>query len=229
VVTISAPISQRVVATRNVDAARVHTIHDGYDAARLKRSEPNEFAKRHNPEGKFVVQYAGNMGLSHPFETILEVARRMQADPKLLFQFIGEGPRRSAVSDGLPVNARLLPFEPADQLGALLAAADVCLITQDEAMFDQALPYKIYSILAAGKAAIFVGNPRSEIAQWLIESGAGLVVRQGDAGALEAGIRQFRDSGVRIAAGQASRRLFESRFSSENAIRGWIGLLESAR
>ena len=51
---------------------------------------------------------------------------------------------------------------PAARLGEVLHAADVCLISQHEEMFDLAIPYKIYAILAAGKPAIFLGNPRSD-------------------------------------------------------------------
>jgi glycosyltransferase involved in cell wall biosynthesis len=108
-----------------------------------------------------------------------------------------------------------------------LDSADICLISQHEQMFDQALPYKIYAILAAGKPAIFIGSAQSEIAEWLVRGGAGRIVQQGDVAALVTAIRGMRsDPSARGAMGLAARRLFEDGFCSRSAARLWLELIE---
>ncbi|MFH1416832.1 MAG: glycosyltransferase family 4 protein, partial [Planctomycetota bacterium] len=176
IVCIGERMTERLQQSRGLPAAKLQTIHDGFDPARIKVAGNNTFRNQHNPEGRFVVQYAGNMGLSHPFETILAAAARFGDASDILFQFIGDGPQRRTVEAGLPPCGQLLDYQPARRLCEVLATADVCLISQHEEMFDQALPYKIYATLAAGKPCIFVGSRRSEIAEWLAASGAGLHV-----------------------------------------------------
>jgi glycosyltransferase involved in cell wall biosynthesis len=229
VVTICDAMRERIVETRSLTASRVTAIHDGFDASKLRWTGENSFAKRHNPQSRFVVQYAGNMGLSHPFDTIVSAARVMRGDPDISFQFIGDGPSRRALADDLPPGAQLLDFQPPQMLGQVLATADVCLISQHQAMFDQALPYKVYAILAAGKPCIFIGNGKSEIAQWLTTSGAGLHVDQGDSDGLIRAIGELkRNTSRRHELGLAAKRLFDERFDSHRSVQKWVELIEGA-
>lgn len=227
VVCIAERMTRRIAETRPIPGDRLHTIHDGYDASRLAATADDAFRARHNPDGRFVVQYAGNMGLSHPFDAILAAARQLASDEGIRFQFIGDGPQRETIRGQLSPNSQLIDYQPADQLGNILATADVCLISQHDTMFDMALPYKIYATLAAGKTVIFIGDRRSEIAEWLEGSGAGVCVQHSDPGALVAGITAFRESEEkRAAAGRAARALFEARFDSSAAAKAWVELLE---
>lgn len=227
VVSIAERMTERIQTTRGLAVEKVTTIHDGFDASKLSVATPNAFARAHNPSGRFVVQYAGNMGLSHPFETILDAARRLAPDADVLFQFIGDGPQRGQLASQLPEGAQLLPYQPAERLGDVLAAADVCLISQHDAMYDKALPYKIYAILASGRPTVFVGNEKSEIAEWLIAGGAGRHVRQGEPDLLVEAITRYRDRpDERETGGAAARQLFAARFDSELSARKWVALIE---
>ncbi len=226
VVCIAERMTRRIAQTRPVTGDMLHTIHDGYDPMRLATTMGNSFQGQHDPNGRFVVQYAGNMGLSHPFDAILAAAKQLAADDRIRFQFIGDGPQREAIRQGLSPNSELIPYQPAHQLGSMLASADVCLISQHDAMFDMALPYKIYAILAAGRPVIFIGNRRSEIVDWLESSGAGICVSHADPAALVGSIQALRNNNEkRAASGRAARSLFEARFDSNAAARAWVELL----
>lgn len=224
VVTISTPITERIARTRGIDPAKLHTIHDGYDPARLAFTGPNTFAAETNPEKKFLVQYAGNMGLSHPMDTILAAAKQMQGDPKVLFQFIGDGHQRAAMSRNLPSNASLIDYQPADRLGEVLAAADVCLISQHEAMYDQAMPYKVYACFAAGKPVVLVGNPKSEIAQWVISHSVGFVIPHGDEKGLVHAIQSIRNNSL-ASNPQVTPEHFIQSLASARAAADWTKIL----
>lgn len=227
VVTIAEQMTERIARTRGIPAKKLRTIHDGFDPGRIRVQGPNEFKQHYNPDGRLVIQYAGNMGLSHPFETILASARLLSDDPDILFQFIGDGPQRGFVEANLPPRAQLIGYQPAERLGEVLATADVCLISQHPGMFDQALPYKIYSTLAAGKPCIFVGNRQSEIADWLLSNDAGLHVDQGAAEELAHAVRDLKAQPARLASmGLAARGLFDARFHADRAARDWASLIE---
>jgi glycosyltransferase involved in cell wall biosynthesis len=229
IVTIAERITERIARTRRIPADKLRTIHDGFDQGRLRLGGPNTFRQRYNPNGRFVIQYAGNMGLSHPFETLLAAAQLLADDPSIQLQFIGDGPQRAYVEANLPPNAQLIGYQPADRLGEVLATADVSLISQHPGMFDQALPYKIYSTLAAGKPCIFVGNHRCEIADWLLSAGAGLHVDQGDVAGLARSIRELKAQPDRLASmGAQAARLFALRFNAENVAARWVEVIQDA-
>jgi len=231
VVAISRRIAERIGRTRQIDAARLSFIHDGFDARRVPPAEPNRFRDECGLTGRFVVQYAGNMGLSHPFETILAAARLLAGDSSIAFQFIGAGPERTRVETQLADpslrGVDLRGYQPAERLAEVLDTADVALITQEPAMFDLALPYKIYALLAAGRPCVFLGDRRSEIAEWLREDDCGVQIEQGDAEGLAAAIRALRDDRERrTEMGRRARALFEQRFRSETAVGRWAELIE---
>jgi glycosyltransferase involved in cell wall biosynthesis len=227
VVSIAERMTERIRETRGIPRSKLRTIHDGFDPARVVPAEGGGFESRYNPEGRFVVQYAGNMGLSHPFDTILAAARVLADDSRMVFQFIGDGPQRRHIQANLPPNAQLIDYQPADRLGQVLGAADVGLISQHQEMFDKGLPYKIYATLAAGKASIFVGNGKSEIADWLEKSGAGRQVDQGEDEKLAGLLRDLAsDRSLTDQMGQAARSLFDERFDSQRAAERWVELIE---
>lgn len=227
VVCIADGMTRRLLRTRDLSAQRLQTIHDGYDSARLRFDGPNHFRERYNPEGRFVVQYAGNMGLSHPFETILSAARTLAADDSILFQLIGDGPQRENIRTNLPPGAQLLDYQPPELLGQVLATADVCLISQSETVSDMALPYKIYANLAAARPVIFIGNAHSEIVEWLESTGAGCCVSQGRPSDLVEGLLAYRNEPARrAAAAVAAKSLFDARFDSYKASRQWMELID---
>ncbi len=227
VVCIAEQMTRRVRETRRLPPGRIHTLHDGFDPARLAFDGPNEFRRRHNPDGRFIVQYAGNMGLSHPFDTILAAARLLATDRRIGFQFVGDGPQRVGMQANLPENATWIPYQPAERLGQVLATADVGLISQHSAMYDQALPYKIYALLAIGKPCLFVGDRRAEPAEWLESSGAGRQVNQGEPERLAQAIRLLAESPATVAAmSVAARKLFMERFHADHTAAAWSVLID---
>lgn len=230
IVAVSRRMAERIVHVRGLSPARVECIHDGFDPARLRDARPDEFRKEHKLEGRFVVQYAGNMGLSHPFEAVLGAVSKLVHQPDVAFQFIGAGPGRKKIesaiaAERLPI--QVLDYQPAERLGDLLLAADVALITQNAEMFAMSLPYKVYGILAAGKPGIFIGDAGSEIAEWYREFDCGIHVPPGDSDALVRAILRLKNDRVTAARmGDNAKKLFAQRFDSNQAAAKWVESIE---
>lgn len=230
VVVISQRMAERVVATRGVDATRVHHIADGIDPARVVPRDAGTLRKQWGLSDRFVVQYAGNMGLSHPFDTILAAAERLAAFPDVVFQFVGAGPGRRLITEAaarLGPSIRIFDMLPADQLGDLLGVADVCLVSQHPALFDQALPHKAYAALAAGRPLVFVGDRRSEVADWLSRHDCGSQVDPGDVDGLATALLSWKDERDRAAAGQRGQAFIRSGLTHAHAAAHWRAVLES--
>jgi len=138
------------------------------------------FRRTHGLESKFVVLYTGNMGVKQGLDVILSSAQLSQDRPEIVYLFAGDGAVRRDVESraaalGL-ANVKFLPVQPREQLFQMLAAADLCLITQQRSVADIVFPSRTATFMAAGCPIIASVNPGSAVAGILEKSGAGVVV-----------------------------------------------------
>ena len=181
--------------------------------------EGSAFRQRHGLESKFLVTHSGNMGVKQGLEVIVDAAALNRSDDSMRFLFVGDGAVCGRIQRRVAElelhNVRFLPLLEAEDFRGLLAASDVCLLTQQKSVSEIAFPSKIVTYLAAGRPVIASVNPDCEIAQTIRESGAGKIVAPEDAEALLAGIREFRGADLRQyrqnAQEYASRRWSSSR------------------
>jgi glycosyltransferase involved in cell wall biosynthesis len=178
---------------RGVPDDKVHTIRNGVALDRFDPAAPADPRLRDRlgaRAGDCLVLYLGTHGISHGLPGVAEAAARLAGEP-VHFAFVGEGadkPRlRRRVSELALDNVTLLPGVPHEEVPALLAAADVCLVPlRDVPLFATFIPSKMFEYLAAGKAV--VGAVAGEAAQILREAGA-VVVPPEDSAALARAIR----------------------------------------
>jgi colanic acid biosynthesis glycosyl transferase WcaI len=181
--------------------------------------EGSAFRQRHGLESKFLVTHSGNMGVKQGLDVIVDAAALNRSDDSMRFLFVGDGAVCGRIQRRVAElelhNVRFLPLLEAEDFRGLLAASDVCLLTQQKSVSEIAFPSKIVTYLAAGRPVIASVNPDCEIAQTIRESGAGKIVAPEDAEALLAGIREFRGADLRQyrqnAQEYASRRWSSSR------------------
>jgi colanic acid biosynthesis glycosyl transferase WcaI len=144
------------------------------------RDRLNSFSKEQELDEKFVVLYAGNIGLSQNFENILSAAGRLNHLEDLCFLIVGAGTRRSWLEGKLSqnnlLNVRLLPYQPKSTVPDVYASSDVCLVPLKGGTAQQTFPSKIYTIMAAGRPAIVAADADSELSWVAKESGCGWAV-----------------------------------------------------
>lgn len=178
-----------------------------------------------------VVLYSGNMGRSHRFETILEVARRLDGNEDVLFLFIGAGARRGEIESAMARfnlgNVTLLPFQPLARLGDSLSSGDVHYVSLREGYQGLVVPSKVYGSLAAGRPVVYEGNADGEVARMIREGEIGRVIAEGDADELERILRSYaerRDCAVEQ--GKRARRLSERGLSPRSGVERYLDLVE---
>ncbi|HYL60434.1 MAG TPA: glycosyltransferase family 4 protein [Candidatus Acidoferrales bacterium] len=214
IVTLGQDMARRII-DKGVPADKVVVVPDWVDCRRIRPLESNQF--RRSFGGKFVVMYSGNVGLSQQLETVLEAAERLRGDDRILFAIIGEGARKKWLQErarekGLD-NVKFLPYQPKENLGESLSAADLHLIPLAPGAAGCLVPSKIYGILAAGCPFIAMMEENAEVASIAREYAVGFVVRPGDVDALTRTIRESVDAPERLAQmGTRARRLAEQRF-----------------
>jgi colanic acid biosynthesis glycosyl transferase WcaI len=185
-------------------------------------AEGQSFRRTYALEKKFVVLYTGNMGVKQGLDVIVSAAGLSQDRPEIVYLFAGDGAVRrdtelQAAALGL-TNIKFLPVQPKEQLFQMLAAADICLITQQRTVSDIVFPSKTATFMAAGCPIIASVNRGSAVASILERSGAGLVVTPEEPTLLSEAIKSLQgDSRKQREMSEAGRR-FAREYWDESVI-----------
>lgn len=183
---------------------------------------------------KFIVAYSGNLGRVHEFTTLLGAAALLRDDTRVALVFVGRGPRhaevRAAAEAGGLRNVHFFPPTPRPQLAASLAAADAHAVTLRPGFERLVNPSKLAGVLAAGRAALFIGPTGSRIAGLLRDEQCGAAIAPGDAAALATTLRAWSSgSHDATAARRANARAsFERHFRFAAQLDAWERLLVPA-
>src|SRR5690606_34843304 len=114
----------------------------------------NPFIREHHLDGKFIVQYSGNIGLSHRVEWLIELAEELKKHDHILIQIIGRGPRKPVlerlVAEKNLANCQFLPFQSDEMFPYSLSAADVGVVILDPRISQGSVPSKTYNLMAYG-------------------------------------------------------------------------------
>ncbi|MEQ9095014.1 MAG: glycosyltransferase family 4 protein [Phycisphaerales bacterium] len=146
--------------------------------------EDNDFRKQHGLDGKFVVMYSGNHGMTTSVTTVLDAALRLRDREDIVFMFIGGGVGkadvRRVIEEHQPANIIDLPYQPFERLRYSLSAADLHVVTMVDAAVGCIHPCKVYGAMAVGRPILFVGPSPSHVTDLLDGQGVGWRVADGD-------------------------------------------------
>lgn len=139
---------------------------------KIKKKE-NPFVIEENLHDKFVVQYSGNIGLTHNVEIMVELAELMQEFPNILFQIIGRGPRqphlKKLVEEKNLPNCQFLPFQSDEMFPYSLSAADVGVVILDKVTSKGSVPSKSYNLMSYGIPSLYVASEDSELHDYAVK------------------------------------------------------------
>ncbi len=225
-------LMRRRLEREGIPGSRIWVIHNWApgEAIYPLAGEENRLRRGWGLESYFVVGYSGNLGRAHEFDTLLGAAERLRSDNNIRFLIIGDGARkaylkRKAEKKGLH-NIVFRPYQPRELLRLSLTVADVHLVSLRPHMEGMLVPSKFAAIAAAGRPALFIGEPRGEIARMIKREEAGLCFNPGDADGLAAAIRGLSLNPERLAEmGRNARTLFEREYASHRSLEQWRGLL----
>jgi glycosyltransferase involved in cell wall biosynthesis len=219
----------------------------------LDRSH-NPLRKEWNLQDSFVVGYSGNLGRAHSVETFLSAIAILEEQKtpvaaaivgegnwidgaetspcSVRWLFIGGGARMKELKREVHAkgynSVMFHPYQPRERLETSLSTPDVHLISLRPELEGLVVPSKFYGIAAAGRPAIFVGDPYGELARIIRRSKIGFVIREGDGpGLAEAVLTLARDPELAAKQGVRARRLFEREYNLPRAVASWKSLLEA--
>ena len=181
-------------------------------------------------EGKTVVMYSGNFGLAHDIDTLRGAMDQLRDRDDIRFVFVGGGKMMNKLQahcqeQGL-ANTLFKPYQPREAIRVSLSLADIHLISQAEAMTGLLVPSKLYGIMAAGRASVFIGSEKAEVGRVLTETGSGLVVAVGDVQGLIRTLTGLADNSETCRQmGEAARTAMANTYDRRHACTAWEHLL----
>src|SRR5205085_5980399 len=115
---------------------------------------------------RFVVLYRGNAGWGHQFDTVIDAADALRAEP-VVFCFVGGGSRggylREKKAQRQLSNVVLREYLPAEMTPRVLAAGGCGLVTLRDRILGVMSPSKLHSYLAAGLPVVYIGPEGSNV------------------------------------------------------------------
>jgi glycosyltransferase involved in cell wall biosynthesis len=190
VITIGKGLAEKLIETHKDIRSKIELIYPWADTESIRplSSRLNKVFRQFNPEGKKVILYAGNMGISHDIESMVRAADLLKRRDEWLFLFVGGGEafqfvenyKREKKLNNLCIHG----FQPLELLPHLLSLASVSLVALEEGKQHLMVPSKLFYYLAAGSAVVGLCSGENDM-QGIIESNnCGLCVPPGNPKAL---------------------------------------------
>jgi colanic acid biosynthesis glycosyl transferase WcaI len=210
-ITVISPRMRERLLDKGVPAAKVVVIPNFVDVDDLiPRPKDNAFSREFAVHNKFVASYAGNLGPAQGLECFIDAAERLRDRPDVRLMLIGDGIlandlRASATSRGL-TNMIIAPYQPYSRVPDIYGASDVCVVAQAMATASDAIPSKVYRIMACERPIVALTEAHSDLAQLVAAADAGVVIPPESGEALAAAVRDAAFDPERWRARAASGR-----------------------
>ena len=207
---VNSPAYRDYLIRGGIAAHRVTFIPNGVDPDLfMPDSQGQDVRGRLGLNQRFVVTYAGALGMANDLDTVIRAAEILGDDRQICFLLAGDGKERDRLEKevrrrGLH-NVCFAGFFPKDRVRDVLAASDVCLATlRDIPEFRTPFPNKVFDYMAAGRAIILAID--GVIREVVEAAGSGIFVPPGDAQALARAVRRLKsDPDTRAAMARAGR------------------------
>jgi colanic acid biosynthesis glycosyl transferase WcaI len=210
------------VAPKQSATQEVRVIANGVDTETFHPvADRGALKKALNLEGKFLLIFAGTHGHVTDTAVFVEAARQLASFPDIHFLFVGDGVGKPGLvtlarKSGLS-NMTFLDPLPEDRLAEVINAADVGLNTLKPVDFtEHIISVKVFTYMACGIPVIT--TDKEALREIVLASGAGILVPEGNAGALRDAILElYRDEEKRRTLGAAGTRYVTRTYSRQIA------------
>ncbi len=139
---------------------QAHWVSNGIDLSEKQHVEPlNDRIKELIPKEKFIVGYAGKLGVSNAIKYLVETAHLLKEHEEIQFVIVGSGQEKEKLmeaSKGLN-NVLFIDTIPKNQIQSMLSHFDVCYIgLNKEHLFTYGVsPNKLFDYMYAEKSIIY--------------------------------------------------------------------------
>jgi colanic acid biosynthesis glycosyl transferase WcaI len=217
---------------RGVSSQKISVLPHWIDEKMFATSNERERVRREqNWENKFIVLFAGNLGIVQGLDTVIEAAEKLNGNSQIVF--VGDGTDKPRL-EKLAVRRRgsrvqFVERQPLEQMPAFMAAADALLISLKKSELTKfVIPSKTVAYLASGKPILMAAGGASE--DLIREANAGVIAEPENAAELAAAIEKLQamTAEERAALGENGKRFLFENLSKQKVIKDYEQLLAKA-
>jgi len=156
---VNSPAYRDYLLEKGIPAEKISFIPNGVDPEMFCNGGDRDIRSEFNLHDKFVVTYAGALGLANDIDNILEAARITADDNQIHYLLVGDGKERSRLqqkaTDLKLTNVTFAGVMPKQDMSSVLEASDLCLATlRNIPMFKTTYPNKVFDYMAAAKPVV---------------------------------------------------------------------------
>jgi glycosyltransferase involved in cell wall biosynthesis len=231
-ITVHSDGNRSYIERTGTPASKITVLPNWIDTDELQPGpRDNAFAREHKLADKFVVTFAGVLGISLGIELVAEAALQLAAYRDIKFLVVGDGAAETTLRERIKTldiqNVLQLSMQPKSVYPEILAASDVCLVLLRSDVKTPVVPGKINSIMAAGRPIVASVPLDGDAAKLVSAAQAGLITPAGDVQPLADAILRLRsDPSLREQLGKNGRCYAEAHLSLKYALSGVESLLD---
>ncbi len=161
-IVVNSPAYRDYLIEHGIAAQKIYFVPNGVDAKAFSQADAEAALELRDQLGiseKFVVTYAGALGLANDLGTVLDTAMKLTDRDDIHFLIVGDGKEAANLKERAKsqclTNVTFTGSLPKSKMPAVLAASDACLaILQNIPMFQMTYPNKVFDYMAAGKPTL---------------------------------------------------------------------------
>jgi len=229
IIVLSNGMKESLVKGKNVSPDKIEVIPIWGRPELLELEKDRSFRQELGIEkDAFIFLYAGNLGVMHPLEVIVDAAKELN-DLPLKIIFVGDGAKRQSLQEKVlregVKNVKFLPFQPEDKFIKILASADCCFVTLGRGLENLALPSRAFTFLSAGKPIISIMDKKADLARLLEKNRCGWVAETIEQ--LSSLMRNLVKKREEIAEfGHNARHFYAQNYKKEKIIKRYIDIVD---
>ncbi len=217
---VNSPAYRTYLLAKGIPPGKITFIANGADPEMF---DPNErggaFRREHGLERKFVVTYAGAIGIPNNLDVVLSAAAKMRMRNDIQILIVGDGKERKRLEEQAHraqlKNVTFLAAVAKSGMREVLAASDACIgILKNIKAFRTTYPNKIFDYMAAGRPTLLAID--GVIREVIETAEGGVFVPPGDANALSEAICTLADHPEQAQAMGARARAYVSLHFNRN-------------
>lgn len=234
IITISEEM-KRTIMSQKCPADKIDVIYNWADTEKLHHVERYDNALMDEleiPKDKFIVSYAGDIGLFQGWPVIVEAAKKAHAvNPDIMFVIIGSGSykaqlEKQVVEEGLDY-ILIRPLQPASRVAEIYSIGDLELVSIEPGLSKMALPSKTFVIMSAGSAILSLVDQSSDIARLIKKRDMGYTLEHGDSEKLKQTILQaYMNRSTLTQQGKNARKFAEENTARKSQTKKYFNILK---
>lgn len=186
-VTTIDPMFYGTIENRFTDKSKLHIIPNFVDTSLYRPLDENDIVVDRVlfPENntKLKLMYAGNIGHAQDWVPLIKAAIELNNEPFDFF-VIGEGVVKDYLKEQIEINGlnnvHLIPYQPREQMPALIAYSDLQFIFMSQEMGAHGFPSKVYTIMACAKPLLVCSGKQTPIYNFLKNLDCAYLIAESD-------------------------------------------------